>query len=136
MANKEYVKIAVPQPRPGDMFCTNCGGTVASSAASPAQPAASPMQSPQMQQPQPQQMQGYKRVERKKPWLAALIGILVVGFGYFYLGEWLKGILLIIVTIIISILTAFSSHTDFWIISCLWAYYDAKAYNRKARILE
>jgi signal peptidase I len=77
-------------------------------------------------------MQGYKRVERKKPWLAALIGILVVGFGHFYLGEWLKGILLIIVTIIISILTAFIAAPIFWIISCVWAYYDAKAYNRKA----
>lgn len=132
MANQEYCQNCGAATTPGDMFCTNCGGTVASSAASPAQPAASPMQSPQMQQPQPQQMQGYKRVERKKPWLAALIGILVVGFGHFYLGEWLKGILLIIVTIIISILTAFIAAPIFWIISCLWAYYDAKAYNRKA----
>jgi hypothetical protein len=34
--------------------------------------------------PQPQQMQGYKRIERKKPWLVALIGILIVGFELFY----------------------------------------------------
>jgi TM2 domain-containing membrane protein YozV len=92
---------------------------------------------PQTQQPMQQQpMQGYMRVDRKKPWLAALIGILIVGFGHFYLGEWLKGIALIIVTIIVSIATAFIAAPIFWIISCVWAYYDAKAYNRKAGYAE
>jgi signal peptidase I len=71
-------------------------------------------------------------VERKKPWLAALLGILIVGFGHFYLGEWLKGVALMVVAVIGSLLIGFLAAPVFWIISCVWAYYDAKSYNRKA----
>jgi TM2 domain-containing membrane protein YozV len=88
-------------------------------------------QQPQAQQPQ-QPMQGYMQVGRKKPWLAALLGILIVGFGHFYLGMWLKGIGLIVLAVIVSLLTAFLGAPVIWIISCVWAYYDAKSYNRKA----
>jgi TM2 domain-containing membrane protein YozV len=95
----------------------------------PAQPVAVVTPTQEVQQPP---MQGYMRVERKKPWLAALLGILVVGFGHFYLGKWLKGIALIIIAIIASVATGFLAAPIFWVISCVWAYYDAKAYNRQA----
>lgn len=78
------------------------------------------------------QMTGYLKVSPKRPWLAALLGILVVGFGHFYLGKWLKGIGLIVVAIIGSLLTGFLLAPVFWIVSCVWAYTDAKAYNRAA----
>lgn len=87
---------------------------------------------PQTQQPMQQPMQGYMRVDRKKPWLAALLGILIVGFGHFYLGMWLKGIGLIVLAVIVALVTAFIGTPIIWIISCVWAYYDAKSYNRKA----
>jgi len=133
-------------------FCESCGaplvtGGVQPTQEPPAQPVVPPTQ-PQAQQPQ-QPMQGYQQpqaqqpapgqvqahymhVERKKPWLAALLGILIVGFGHFYLGMWLKGIGLIVLAVIVSLLTAFLGAPVIWIISCVWAYYDAKSYNRKA----
>lgn len=82
------------------------------------------------QQPQRQEIQDLTRVERKDPWLAALLG-LIFGGGHMYLGEWAKGILLLIVAIVVSVLTRFAAAPVFWVISPLWAYYDAKAYNRK-----
>jgi TM2 domain-containing membrane protein YozV len=72
------------------------------------------------------------RVGRKSPGLAALLGILVVGLGHFYLGKWLKGLGLMVVAVIGSLLTGFILAPVFWIFSCAWAYYDAKDYNRKA----
>jgi TM2 domain-containing membrane protein YozV len=76
-------------------------------------------------------MQGDTRVEPKSPRRAALLG-LIFGVGHMYLGEWAKGILLLVVAIVVSVLTRFAAAPIFWIISPIWAYYDAKAYNRKA----
>ena len=67
----------------------------------------------------------------KSPSHAALLGILFVGLGHFYLGMWGKGIGLILITIIATIFTTFFIAPVFWIISCVWAYYDAKSYNRE-----
>jgi TM2 domain-containing membrane protein YozV len=77
-----------------------------------------------------QSMAGYVKVQPKKPWLAALLGIIFVGLGHFYLGEWGKGLLLLVVGIILSVLTGGILAPMFWVISCVWAYMDAKAYNR------
>jgi signal peptidase I len=93
--------------------------------------AQAPPTQPTAQQTQ-QPMQGYMRVDRKKPWLAALLGLIFVGLGLFYLGKWLYGILLIIVTIILSVVTGFLAAPVFWIISVVWSYYAAKSYNSKA----
>jgi hypothetical protein len=67
----------------------------------------------------------------KSPSDAALLGILFVGLGHFYLGMWGKGIGLILITIIATIFTTVFIAPVFWIISCVWAYYDAKSYNRE-----
>jgi ribosomal protein S27AE len=69
--------------------------------------------------------------DSKSPSDAALLGILFVGLGHFYLGMWGKGIGLILITIIATIFTTFFIAPVFWIISCVWAYYDAKSYNRE-----
>jgi TM2 domain-containing membrane protein YozV len=84
-----------------------------------------------MQQPQ-RPIEGYLRVDRKRPWLAALLGILIVGVGHMYLGMWAKGIALLVIGLIVSLVTGGILAPVFWIISCVWAYYDAKSYNRKA----
>jgi zinc-ribbon domain len=68
----------------------------------------------------------------KSPMDAALLGFFLIGFGHFYLRMWGKGILLILLTI----LTAAFLRTSyiflvFFIISPVWAYYDAKSYNRE-----
>ena len=72
------------------------------------------------------------QADRKSPWEAAILGILMVGLGHFYLRMWSKGIALILVTIFVAILTSFLVAPVFWIISGVWAYYDAKSYNREA----
>jgi TM2 domain-containing membrane protein YozV len=72
------------------------------------------------------------RSDRKKPWLAALLGFLIFGAGHMYLGLWVKGILLLIVAVLVSLFTAGIGAIIFLIISPLWAYYDAKTYNREA----
>jgi predicted lipid-binding transport protein (Tim44 family) len=74
----------------------------------------------------------YKHVDRKKPWLAALLGILIVGLGHMYLAMWAKGIGLLVIGVIAALVTGGLLAPVFWIISCVWAYYDAKSYNRKA----
>jgi predicted lipid-binding transport protein (Tim44 family) len=135
---------------PDARFCESCGaplvtGGVQPTQEPPAQPVV-PATQPQAQQPQPpmqsyqqpqaqqpqQQMQGYLQVGRKKPWLAALLGILIVGVGHMYLGMWAKGIGILVIGIIVSVATGAILAPVVWIISCVWAYYDAKAYNRKA----
>ena len=75
---------------------------------------------------------GYVKVQPKKPWLAALLGILIVGAGHMYLGKWAKGIALLIVGVILSILTGGILAPFIWIISCIWAYTDAKKFNAAA----
>jgi predicted lipid-binding transport protein (Tim44 family) len=130
-------------------FCESCGapivtGGVQPTQEPPAQPIVPPAQ-PQAKQPQqpmqgyqqPQQpMQGYMQVGRKKPWLAALLGILIVGLGHMYLGMWAKGIGLLVIGVIATLITGGLLGPVFWIISCVWAYFDAKNYNRKAGYLE
>jgi uncharacterized membrane protein YvbJ len=101
---------------PGSAFCQNCG----------MQLVAAPIQQPL------QQTQDYRRVERKKPWLAALLGILMVGIGHMYLGMWAKGVALLVIGVIATLLSGGILAPVLWIISCVWAYYDAKSYNRKA----
>lgn len=122
---------------PDARFCESCGAPLVTGGVQPTQKppaqAVVPPTQPQAQQPAPGQVEAhYLHVERKKPWLAALLGILIVGFGHFYLGMWLKGIGLIVLAIIVSLLTAFLGAPIIWIISCVWAYFDAKSYNRKA----
>jgi TM2 domain-containing membrane protein YozV len=68
----------------------------------------------------------------KSPILPAILGIIIVGFGHFYLRKWVTGILLIVVTGIFVLLTTVLVAPVFWIISGVWAYYDAKNYNREA----
>lgn len=70
----------------------------------------------------------------KKPWLAALLGILIVGVGHMYLGEWGKGIGLLVIALIASVLTGGILAPVFWIISCVWAYTDAKKINERAAV--
>jgi len=70
--------------------------------------------------------------DRKDPREAAVLGIIFVGLGHFYLGMWLKGIALILVTVIVTAVTSIFVAPVFWIISSVWAYYDAKSYNREA----
>ena len=65
----------------------------------------------------------------KKPWLAALLGILIVGVGHMYLGEWGKGIGLLVLALILSAITGGILAPVFWIVSCVWAYTDAKKLN-------
>jgi hypothetical protein len=77
-------------------------------------------------------MRGVMRVNPKKPWLAAVLGILFLGLGLFYVGKWGYGILLLIVGIIVSVFTAGLAAPIFWIISAVWAYYAAKSYNERA----
>jgi hypothetical protein len=72
------------------------------------------------------------RFDRKDPREAAILGLLIVGVGHFYLGMWLKGIALILVTVIVTILTSLLVAPFFWVISGVWAYYDAKSYDREA----
>jgi uncharacterized membrane protein len=69
---------------------------------------------------------------RKDPREAAVLGIVFVGLGHFYLGMWLKGIALILITVIVVLVTTLLVAPVFWIISGVWAYYDAKSYNRAA----
>ena len=69
---------------------------------------------------------------RKDPREAAILGIVFVGLGHFYLGMWLKGIALILVTVIVTAVTSIYVAPVFWVISTVWAYYDAKSYNREA----
>jgi hypothetical protein len=69
---------------------------------------------------------------RKDPREAAVLGIVFVGLGHFYLGMWLKGIALILVTVIVIAVTSIYLAPVFWVISSVWAYYDAKSYNREA----
>ena len=45
---------------------------------------------------------------------------------------WLKGIALILVTVIVTAVTSVFVAPVFWVISGVWAYYDAKSYNREA----
>jgi len=95
------------------------------------------MQETQNEQPiqdmaTPSPMQGYVKVQPKKPGLAALLGILIVGAGHMYLGKWAKGIALLIVGIIISVVTGGIAAPFIWIISCIWAYTDAKKFNAAA----
>jgi TM2 domain-containing membrane protein YozV len=89
---------------------------------------------PDMAQPTPRQP--IVMLPRKRPWLAALLGLLIVGVGHVYLGEWGKGIGLLVVGVILSLLTGGLLAPVMWIISCVWAYTDAKAYNRKAGYAE
>jgi TM2 domain-containing membrane protein YozV len=99
------------------------------------QPAAQPQPTTQISQTfvtQQPSMQGVMRVDRKKPWLAALLGLVIVGLGHMYLGMWAKGIGLLVIGVIASVATGAILAPVFWIISCVWAYYDAKSYNRKA----
>jgi hypothetical protein len=77
-------------------------------------------------------MQGHRRDDRKDPREAAILGIFVVGLGHLYLGMWAKGIGLFIVTVFAIVLTSVYVAPFFWIISCFWAYSDAKNYNRQA----
>jgi TM2 domain-containing membrane protein YozV len=65
----------------------------------------------------------------KRVWLAALLGILIVGVGHMYLGEWGKGIGILIVALILSAATGGILAPVMWIISCVWAYSDAKKLN-------
>ena len=65
----------------------------------------------------------------KRPWLAALLGILVVGVGHMYLGEWGKGIGLLVISLILSVITGGLLAPVMWVVSCLWAYSDAKKLN-------
>ena len=67
----------------------------------------------------------------KKPWLAALLGILIVGVGHMYLGEWGKGIGILVVALILSAITGGILAPVMWIVSCLWAYSDAKKHNER-----
>jgi predicted lipid-binding transport protein (Tim44 family) len=97
----------------------------------PIQPPQQPAQANAQQQPQ-QPMQGYMRVEPKKPWRAALLGLIFLGLGLFYVGKWGYGILLIIVGVIVSVFTAGLAAPIFWIISIVWSYTAAKSYNRQA----
>jgi hypothetical protein len=69
--------------------------------------------------------------DRKSPSEAALLGILIVGLGHVYLGMWGKGIALFLITIVVILFTTVYIAPVFWIISCVWAYYDAKSYNRE-----
>ena len=69
--------------------------------------------------------------DSKSPSDAALLGILFVGLGHFYLGIWWKGIALILVTIIAVWFFGIYVAPIMWIISCAGAYYDAKSYNRE-----
>jgi hypothetical protein len=59
---------------PGSAYCQECGAKLG----------AAPVQQPL------QQTQKYERVERKKPWLAALLGVAILGVGHMYLGTGLK----------------------------------------------
>jgi TM2 domain-containing membrane protein YozV len=68
-------------------------------------------------------------IKLKKPWLAALLGLLVVGFGHFYLGMWGKGLGLLVISFILSAITGGILAPVMWIVSCVWAYTDAKKYN-------
>ena len=47
------------------------------------------------------------RKQDKDPWLAVFLTNIVAGFGHFYLGRWLLGILFIIVTIAVSLIPNF-----------------------------
>ena len=67
----------------------------------------------------------------KKPWVAALLGILVVGVGHMYLGEWGKGIGILVVALILSAITGGLLAPVLWIVSCVWAYSDAKKINER-----
>jgi TM2 domain-containing membrane protein YozV len=69
---------------------------------------------------------------RKSPVLAAILGLLIVGVGLFYVGKWWAGLGLIIATIIGSVFTGFLLAPVFWIISAVWSYMAAKDYNRRA----
>ena len=65
----------------------------------------------------------------KSPSDAALLGLFLIGFGHFYLGKWGKGIVLILATFIAALATTIYIGLIFALISCVWAYYDAKSYN-------
>ena len=69
--------------------------------------------------------------DSKSPSDAALLGILFVGLGYFYLAIWWKGIALIVVTVLAVWFFGIYVAPVMWIISCAGAYYDAKSYNRE-----
>ena len=70
------------------------------------------------------------RPNRKSPGLAALLGLLIVGLGHMYLGMWGKGLGLLVIGVIISIVTFGFAAPIVWIVSCVWAYSDAKEMNR------
>jgi TM2 domain-containing membrane protein YozV len=65
----------------------------------------------------------------KRPWLAALLGILIVGVGHMYLGEWAKGIGILLISLILSAISGGILAPVMWIVSCVWAYSDAKKIN-------
>jgi len=76
---------------------------------------------------------------RKNPYLAALLGVLIVGSGLMYVGKWAEGIALLCISVIVSVFTAVVTGKwfagilralIFWIISAYWAYKAAQDYNR------
>jgi TM2 domain-containing membrane protein YozV/ribosomal protein S27AE len=70
--------------------------------------------------------------DSKSPMDAALLGFFLIGFGHFYLRMWGKGILLILLTLLTAAFLSTSFiFLIFFIISPVWAYYDAKNYNRE-----
>jgi TM2 domain-containing membrane protein YozV len=96
----------------GELFCEKCGAKIDN--ATPAQ--SPPGQPQQMTQPS----EPPKKVNEKNPVLAAILSLIISGVGQIYNGQWKKGILILVVTIIVALLFGLLS-----LIVVVYAMYDA-----------
>jgi TM2 domain-containing membrane protein YozV/DNA-directed RNA polymerase subunit RPC12/RpoP len=65
----------------------------------------------------------------KKPWLAALLGLIFVGLGQFYLGKRRRGAWLLVMALIGFVLAGVQPLLVVWVTSPVLAFIDARGYN-------
>lgn len=73
--------------------------------------------------------------DRKSPVVAAILSLLIVGLGHFYIGKWWRGLAFLIAAPVVLLLTIWMLGLGViivWIIATIDAYMQAKARNRRA----
>lgn len=120
----------------GAKFCESCGTTLPADqtaqaanqqyAQTPPQQAP-PYGQPQYGQPQPYGQPMYAPVPLKNAGLAAVLAFLWAGLGHIYLGLITKGILYMVLTVVLVILSVFTFGITLiiWFIFWIWQIYDA-----------